>query len=76
MTDDNDYTNVILEDINAKFNTVLELVDLTRQDMKSLAKQSSIDEMKSDIKVIKAVLTDSGKQLIDHETRIAKLELA
>jgi hypothetical protein len=36
----------------------------------------SVDELKSDVKVVKAAATDISKQQKDHEHRITRLESA
>jgi len=70
-----DYTDVLLEGINGKFDRLLEVIIQMRNDMKGMARQD-LEEVKADVKVIKAVLTDTNVQVRDHETRITELETA
>lgn len=67
---------VILEDIDHKMDGVVEAVGQMRDEMKTLAKQEDLEEVKADIKIIKAVVTDQSKQLDSHEKRITTLETA
>lgn len=67
MSSGNDNLQVILEDMNSKFEAVMELLVPMHQDVAEVkAKQSEQDEIKSDIKVIKAAVTDQSHQLTDH----------
>jgi hypothetical protein len=72
----NDGMGVILEDIDGKMDAVLEAVGQMRDEMKTLAKQKDLDEVKADIKTIKTVVTGHSHQLDDHEKRIITLETA
>jgi hypothetical protein len=69
-------TDILLEDINCKFDAVLEAVGGIRQEMKDLAKLSDLDELKADVKTIKTVVTSQSHQLDNHENRINVLESA
>ncbi|HXH26747.1 MAG TPA: hypothetical protein VNG90_02545 [Candidatus Acidoferrum sp.] len=69
------YTDVLLEDMNGKFDAIMEMLIPMREELNEVKKLTAeIPELKTDIKIIKAVLTDSGKQLQDHERRITRLE--
>jgi len=74
MSNDKDYTNVLLEDMASKMDAVLEIVGATQTDMKTLAKQADLEEVKADIRTIKAALADTNVVVKDHEHRITKLE--
>ncbi len=66
-----DHTGVILEDMNSKFDLVVELV----QDMsQKMATKNDLVEIKEDVKIIKAAVTDLSNQVARHETRITSLE--
>jgi hypothetical protein len=67
---------IVLEDMNGKMDVVLEAVGQMRDDMKMLAKQEDLEEVKADIKTVKAVITNHSIQLDDHEKRITRLETA
>ncbi|MES2971257.1 MAG: hypothetical protein V4702_02980 [Patescibacteria group bacterium] len=68
-----DHTDLVLEDMNSKFDAVIELVTQMRDDMKQLAKQSDLQEVKADIKTIKAAVTDLSQQVEKHEQQLASL---
>ncbi len=75
--EDKDYTNVLLEEMNSKFDLLLEMM----QPIKKLQEDTSvliedIQTVKSDVKKIKTVVTDQSKQLTNHEVRIIDLETA
>lgn len=72
----NNHTDVILEDMNSKFDLVVELVTEMRKDITGMATKDDIAELKADIKVIKAAVTDTSHQVQDHEQRITTLETA
>ena len=76
MSKDKDYTNVLLEEMNSKFDILIEVVGGMKDEMKTLAKQSDLDEVKADVKVIKAAVTDVSDQVARHEVRISDLETA
>lgn len=75
MSDGKDYTGLLLEDINGKFDVIVEAVGQIQDQIKVLpAMQSDLEEVKSDVKAIKAVVTDHSHQFSDHEQRIGTLE--
>ncbi len=76
MSKDDNYTNVILEEVRDQNKKILEMVSLMGEQMQKTAKQESIDEVKNDLKIVKAAVTDQGAVLADHETRITSLETA
>ncbi len=64
---------VALEHMDDKFSLFLENVD-TLVDNKLKPIIRDIDELKSDMKVVKAVLTSTTDQVDNHENRITVLE--
>jgi len=71
---DND---ILLEHMDNRFDAVIEAVGQMQDQLKVLpAMQADLEEVKSDVKTIKAVVTDQSSQLNDHETRISVLESA
>lgn len=67
----------ILEDIDGKMDTVLEVVGQMQDQIKILpAMQTDLEEVKADVKTIKAVVTSHSQQLDDHQSRITVLESA
>jgi len=72
-----DHVTVIIEDMNSKFDAVIESVSGLTTDVKELKKIiPDVAELKDDVKVIRVAVTDQTKQLNDHETRITSLEAA
>jgi hypothetical protein len=69
-------TDIILEDMNAKFDVMLEAISSLRDDLGGMARQSDLEVVKSDAKVIKAAVTDLSKQVNDPEQRIAAVRAA
>lgn len=77
MSEDKDYTGALLEDINGKFDVIVEAVGQIQDQIKVLpAIQSDLEEVKADVKTIKSVLTGHSQQLADHEKQIAILKIA
>ena len=75
MSKSDNYTDVLLEDVNDKFDRIMDAVSQMQDELKLKANQSDIDEIKADIKIIKAVLTDTNEQVQHHEKRITTLEM-
>ncbi len=77
MSRDDNYTAVLLEDIQSQIQRLAEatgaFTDLPRQVTKLT---EDMTEVKSDIKVIKSVVTDQSHHLHNHERRITALEAA
>ncbi len=67
------HTDIVLEDMNSKFDAVIELVTQMREDMKQLAKQEDLEEVKADVKIIKAAITDLSHQVEKHEQQLTSL---
>lgn len=72
-TDDN-YLGILLEEIRDQNKAVLETVGDMRAELKKVPKRDEFDELKQDVKVIKAAVTDLSHQVNDHERRITRLE--
>ncbi len=78
MSDDKNYTNVILEKIRSQMSAVLEIVSNqpTREEFNNLRKE--FDSLKTDVRTIKRAVVDNDKttqhelELLDR--RVAKLE--
>ena len=65
----------MLEDINGKFNFLVEIMVPMRREVSEMKKSvSRIPHIEADIKTIKLALTQTNVQVKDHETRITKLE--
>lgn len=78
MSDDKNYTNVILKKIRSQMSTVLEIVSNqpTREEFNNLREE--FDSLKTDVKTIKRAIVDNDKttrhklELLDR--RVTKLE--
>jgi len=74
-TDDTDYIGVLLEEIRSQNKAVLEVVgDMQENVAKISGIEQSVNELKQDMKVVKAAVTDLSNQVSDHEHRIGRLE--
>lgn len=62
--------------MNSKFDAVLEAVSQIRDDIKGLARKDDLEEVKQDVKIIRAAVTDLSSQVTNHEQRITTLEHA
>ena len=78
MSDDKNYTNVILEKIRSQMSAVLQIVSNqpTREEFNNLREE--FDNLKTDVRTIKRAVVDNDKttqhelELLDR--RVAKLE--
>lgn len=75
MADDN-YTNILLEEMRDQNKAILEAVSglPTRTEFNLL--KDDVAELKQDMKVVKAAVTDLSNKVDDHERRITRLEVA
>lgn len=71
---DKNYTDALLEDINDKFDIVLDGIKGMREEISGLARQKDLEEVKQDAKTIMMAITDANNQVSDHETHITHLE--
>lgn len=76
ISDDN-YLGVLLEEIRDQNRAVLEAVgDMQKNVAKIPAIEQSVDELKQDMKVVKAAVTDLSYQVANHERRVGSFEAA
>jgi hypothetical protein len=74
---DDNYFGIILEEIRDQNKAVLEAVgDIQRNVADLPIIRADIAALKSDMKVVKAVVKDISKHVNNHELRITKLEAA
>lgn len=71
---DTNYNGVLLEGINGKFDYLVDAMKGMREEMKDFAKQSDLEEVKQDVKTIKAVVTQTNKDLHSLDRRVTTLE--
>jgi len=75
MANDDNYVAVLLEEIRDQNKAVLEAVgDLQKNVSKIPVIEETVDELKQDMKVVKAAVTDMSHQVQDHGVRISRLE--
>lgn len=55
---------------------VLDIVSAMCEELSRVPKREEFDELKQDVKVIKAAVTDLSQQVANHERRISRLEAA
>jgi hypothetical protein len=68
------YTGILLEDLHHKFDTLIEAFVSLRHEVKTkLATKEEIGEVKTDIKIIRTLLTEHSWQLGNHEQQIKRL---
>jgi len=67
---------ILSEDMDTKLDTFLENVDtIITTKVRGIVREELV-EVKGNIKIIKAAVTDTNKQVQDHETRLVQLETA
>ena len=68
---------IFIEHMNDQFTRVLEAVgDMQEKVDKIPQMQEDVGELKQDMKVVKAAVTDTSRQVNNHEHRITRLEAA
>ncbi len=74
---DDKYIGILLEEIRDQNKAVLEAVDDMQKNVAKIpAIEEDVAELKQDVKIVKAAVTDTSKQQGDHEDRISRLETA
>ena len=74
---DADYIGVLLKEIRDQNKAVLEAVgNMQKHAAKIPYVEETVTELKEDMKIVKAAITDASKQQNDHERRITQLEAA
>ncbi len=78
MSDDKNYTNVILEEIRSQMSAVLEIVLDNQRKLGNMPTREEFDDLKADVNTIKRAVVDNDKttrhelELLDR--RVTKLE--
>lgn len=72
----NNYHDVLLEQLRDQNKLILEIVSSLRAEVAQVPKRAEFDELKQDVKVVKAAVTDLSHQVSNHEHRISRLEAA
>jgi len=68
--------SVLMEDQNGKLDAVLEAVGDIQRKVADLPTRDEFDELKQDMKVVKASVRSLSAQVHDHEMRIGRVETA
>jgi hypothetical protein len=77
MADKEDnYVGILLEEIRDQNKAVLEAVGDMQTSLKKMPTNDRFTDLQEDVKVIKAAVTDMGRQQQDHEIRLSNLEAA
>jgi len=71
---DDNYVGVLLEQIRDEIKAVHEEVGGMREELANVPKREEFNELKDDMKVVKAAVTDISHQANDHDHRITRLE--
>lgn len=74
MGQSDNYTDTLLEDINSKFEQIIEVVGTLHDELKTRASQASVDTLASELCIVKAATIDTSNTVRDLEHRVAKLE--
>ncbi len=76
MSSDANQFGVILEDIDSKFDRLIEAMSQLQDEMKTKADKNDIARLERQIDTIKEVVKDQSRELSSHELRITRLETA
>lgn len=74
-SDDNNYIGVLLEEIRDQYKAVPEAVGAMREQLQQIPKREEFEELKDDVKIIKATVTDLSHQVTESR-RIGRVEAA
>lgn len=75
MSREDDYNGILLEDMNSKFDAIMEAIRPLQVLPQQVAELSArVDELSADMKVVKAAITDLSAQVHDLDLRVQRLE--
>lgn len=75
MSQKDHYAAVLLEDMNGKFDAIMEILIPMQEQVREIPKmKEDITEMKADIRTIKIAVTDTNRDLHKLERRVDVLE--
>jgi len=73
---DINHFSVLLEEVMSQNKAILEIVTDTQKKVADLPTRDEFTELKQDVKVIRAAVTDLSRQVDNHEQRVTRLEAA
>lgn len=76
MSNDTEYTNLILEEIRGQNKVVIEAVGQMQEKMETLATKEALQVVADDVAIIKHALKDTNKEVEDLDRRVTVLEHA
>jgi hypothetical protein len=76
MTKDDDYTNVLLEQIRDQNKAVLEAVGQVQERVELLATKEDLRQLETKVDTIQAAVTYTNKDLLTLDGRVTRLEQA
>lgn len=76
MSNDTEYTNLILEEIRGQNKVVIEAVGQMQEKIETLATQESLDRLAVKVNTIEAAVKDTNKEVKDLNRRVTILEHA
>lgn len=65
---------VLIEHMDDQFERVAEAIDEVRQEVSQCAKKSDLEEVKSDIRIIKTAINATNQDIKKHGRRLTRLE--
>lgn len=68
------YTNIMLEEIREQNKAILEVVDDMQRQLKDVPKRNEFEEVKADMKIVKAAVTDTSHEVHELDRHVARLE--
>ena len=73
MTNEN-YIVALLEEMNGKFDLMMEMMITMNDQLKEKADKSDFDDLKTELHTVRLVVTDTNKQVHRSDRRIERLE--
>lgn len=74
MSKDDSYIGVLLEDINDKFDRVIEVVGALSDELKTKADKDDVQNIRDDIRMIKTAVAEHTHEIEALDTRVTRLE--
>jgi hypothetical protein len=74
LSKDTRYLAMLLEQMSGQNKAILEAMGDIQYKVTGLPTREEFNELKQDVEIIKAAVTDTSRQVHDHERRITRLE--
>ena len=75
MTNKNDYSDILIEGFNSKFDAILEAVGSMKHDVKRIPGiEEKVDGLRREMRTVKLATTDTNRDMKDVKAHIEKVD--